>query len=169
MTVIGIDADVHRVAWAAVRDGRVVAVETIERANSRGRVDERYDQRLTALMRSAEKQGAVVYLEGIFLAEDRDTSPARNVQAFRALAEVQGEIKRAGRLCGVPVETAGIAEWHSAILGFLRGRERLKEAAMEEAVKVCGFALTEHEADAVCVAMYGERVESKAERQVNAG
>lgn len=160
--VIGIDADVHRIAWAAVRDGALLAVETVERANSRGRVDERYDQRLTALMRRAADVGAVVYLEGIYLAEDRELSQARNVQAFRALAEVQGEIKHEARRCSVPILVVAATQWHSNVLGFVRGREALKEAARTVAQSLAARELSEHEADAVCVDLYGERVDDAA-------
>lgn len=156
--IIGIDADVHRVAWAAVRDGVLLAVETVQRANSRGRVDERYDQRLTALMRRTADIGGVVYLEGVYLATDRELSPERNVQAFRALAEVQGEIKREARRCSVPVFVVTATQWHSRILGFVRGREALKAAAMALAQPIVTRELSEHEADAVCVALYGERM-----------
>jgi hypothetical protein len=159
VTIIGIDADVHRVAWAAVRNGCVSAVATIERANSRGRVSEDYDHRLTVLMRKAQDLGAVVYLEDIWLAEDRETSPERNVQAFKALAQVQGEIKREARRCSVPVVDVSPNSWHSEVLGFTRGRERLKEAAMSLASALWATSLTEHEADAVCVGLYGERQE----------
>lgn len=153
--VIGIDADVHRVAYAAVCGERVLGAGTIERANSKGRIDERYDQGLTALMRRAQEIGAVVWLEGIYLAEDGSTSQARNVQGFRALAEVHGEIRREARRHGVPVEEAAPSAWHSAVLGFVRGRDALKLAAQSAAGRAWAGELTEHEADAVCVALYG--------------
>lgn len=51
--VLGIDADVHRVAYALVDDGTVKCFGTVERADSRGRVRDGYDSRLTALTPAA--------------------------------------------------------------------------------------------------------------------
>lgn len=165
MMVIGIDADVHRVAYAVVDGDEVRAVETIERVVNRvGHVSERYDARLTALMRRASELGAMVYLEGIWLAENggRGKAAPRNVQVYQKLAEVQGEIKRAARLCAVPVEIVSPTTWHWAVLGMRAGREALKRAAQKKAFAATSkllsqFAdreLSEHEADAVCITLY---------------
>jgi len=154
--VIGIDADSKRLAYCALDSGAIRAVGTIERANQAGRIEGRYDSALTAFMRRASEMGAVVYLEGIFLPERQGQSTPRNVLAFERLAEVHGEIKRAARLCAVPVEDVNPSVWHSAILGFSRGREELKAAAMAKARTLTGRDdLTEHEADAVCIALHG--------------
>lgn len=156
--IVGIDADFHRVAWAAVHGGRVVAVETIERSNTKSRMCEGYDLAVRSLFRRAFEKGATVYLEGIFLATHRGTSTKRNVDGFRRLAEMQGELKAAARACGVLVETVQANTWHANMLGFVKGRDELQAAANRLAQEVTGLDdLTDHESDAVCIALWGER------------
>ena len=161
MTVLGIDADFHRVAFAVLNGTGVKATGTIERANRAGRIDGRYDSRLTAMCRRASEVGAVIYLEGIFLSEPKGGAGnhlpnRRNVLGFARLAEVQGEIKRSARLSAVPVEVVSPSAWHRAVLGFTKPREKLKAAALNEAGELTGRVdLSEHEADAVCLGLYG--------------
>ena len=160
MIIIGIDADVRRVAYGVIHAGRRFEsmAATIQRTNNRGSFDPEYDQQLTALLRRACEWGAVVWIEHIYLPENltKKTVP-RNVQTFQRLAEVQGEIARAARLYCVPIQRVGPTVWHSAVLGFTCDREELKDAAMAKAREIVDRELTEHEADALCVALYGLR------------
>lgn len=156
--VIGIDADARRLAYCVMQGGRFSAVRSMERSNQAGTVHGRYDQHLTALMQRANEIGAVVYLENIFLQNRGQGS----VMGFKAMAEVQGEIKREARRFSVPVIPVMAITWHSDVLGFTRNRDALKRAAMEKAVEAVGYrlkaegrALTQHEADATCIAFYG--------------
>lgn len=158
--VIGIDADVHRIAYAAVRGGKVVEVDTIERANARGRIWPDYDQALAEFMRRAASARAMVYLEGIYLGSETagpkgQRNPKRNVDAFRRLAETQGEIKRAARVAGVRVEVVAPSTWQSAVLGITRGRETIKAKAAEIAAAHWPGKMSQHECDAVCLGLFG--------------
>ena len=153
--IIGIDADVHRVAYAALDRGAVRAVGTIERTDYRGRIIEDYDARLMALMRRAKNVGAVVYLEGIYLAVRTGPGSKRNVDSFRKLSEVAGEIKRAARQFGVKLDTVQPSTWQSKVLPGVRGRDDLKQAAIALAQEKWRRPLSSHESDAVCVAIHG--------------
>lgn len=168
MVVIGIDADTRRVAYGVVEDGLVLDVGEIPRTNTTGRFDVRYDQALTTLVRRAQASGAVIYLEDVYLPETRNlergtrNDEIRNVQTLIALAAVQGEIKARARQHGVPVEPVSANVWRSAVLGQTVGRERLKALAMERArqsLQSSGYSLqvelTEHMAEAVCIAEFG--------------
>lgn len=156
---IGIDPDSRRIAYAAFDSNIFAAVATIERANATGRILEGYDAALTSFMRRAQDRGAVLYVEDIFLAR-RDAS---NVLAYKRLAEVRGELLRAARMHAVPVVDVSASAWHSAVLGFTRDRAALKTASMEKARAVVGGKdLTEHEADAVCIALYAAKAQEAA-------
>ncbi len=86
--------------------------------------------------------------------------------AHAALAEVAGELKRAARMHAVPVEAVSATAWHSTVLGITKGREALKAASAARARDLTGRDdLTEHEADAVCIAEYGKRARMPQERR----
>lgn len=162
--VLGIDADTRRVAWAwCYSDGEMSPARTIMRSNSRGAMTADYDQKLNDSFEILWRAGGCIYLEGIYLpAPDGPRAERRNVRAFAALAEVHGEIKWVARGFGLRVEVVTPNKWHSAILGFTTGRAELKAAAMEKARDLTGLDdLTEHEADAVCIALYGWRRENE--------
>lgn len=148
------DPDVHRLAYGTLVDGAFRGVRTILRANSAGRMVETYDGALVALMRRAADVGAVLYLENIFLA----ANDRQNVEAFAHMSEVQGEVLGEARRQGVRVERVWASTWHSRVLGFTRDRVKLKAAAQTIAVGLAGYPLTEHEADALCLAVYGWEV-----------
>ena len=159
MLILGIDPDVHRLAYAVWFNGRITAVQTIDRADSRRNIKVRYDCALTDLMRRASDRGAIIYLEDIFLAQGAKA----NVRGFKSMAEVQGEIKQAARKSQVPLVGVMATSWQSDILGLTRGREKLKEASLAHAAKVFptpGRMLSDHEADAICIAEFGARTES---------
>lgn len=170
--VIGIDADTRRLAYSCVSDGVVTAVREFGRQTARGYMVPDYDQRLTSLMRSAQVAGAVVYLEDTYLASGEQ----RNVVAFRALAEVGGEIKRAARQHGVPVVMVSASEWRSVTLGQTCDRERLKLLARQRAVTWAANAmasqdvteLSEHECEAVCIGQFGAEREGDSWRMTPA-
>lgn len=100
-----------------------------------------------------DTKAAAVYREGIYLSDD--SNPARNVETHRLLANVQGEITAAARVCSVPVVIVGPQAWHSVVLGITRGRDALKATAGERAKEMGIGRCTQHEADALCVALYG--------------
>ena len=151
--ILGIDADSRRLAFAAIEGGTLTATGTISRANTQGRIHEDYDQRLTRFFRRAGERGARIFLEDIFLAK----GGAGNVRGFAAMAEVRGEVKRAARLCAVPVTDVNPSTWHSAVLGFTTNRDKLKDAAMAKARELDpDRQWTQHEADSACIGLYGQ-------------
>lgn len=161
--VVGIDADVHRIAWACVCGGSVKEVGQFPRANSKGRIDRGYVTGLMGLMKAAQLSGAQVWLEGIFLPE-KGTSTRRNVEGFRRMAGVQGEIYLAGLQHGVPVDLVQPATWMRDLLGLKKGQGNPKAWSMDWAQRFWGRAMSSHEADAVCIALWGwaQRVEAEA-------
>ena len=151
--VLGIDADSQGVSWCLL-DGDRVEADTIGRTSRAGEVDPEYDARLASLLKEARARNAGVVLEGIWLASGTSTA-IRNVQVFRVLAEIQGEIKAAARANGVPVVVVQPTTWHAAVLGFVRGRAELKGASMEVGRMFAGEDLDEHQSDALALALYG--------------
>ena len=151
MVILGMDPDVRRLAYATLVDGVFRGVRTIGRSNAAGVMDAGYDAALEALMRRSSDVGAVLFLENIFLA----ANDKKNVEAFAHMSEVQGEILGEARRQGVRVERVWASTWHSNVLGFTRDRVKLKAAAKKLAQGVAGQPLTEHEADALCLALWG--------------
>lgn len=151
--VVGIDADVHRIAWAHVHGGAVCNVGQFERSNSKGRMDDRYVSQLMGLMSCAQEFGAAVWLEGIYL-PDKGASPRRNVEGFRRLAGVQGEIQFAGFMKAIPVYSVQPAKWMSELLGRKKYQGNTKTLSMDWAQRYWGASMTTHEADAVCIALW---------------
>lgn len=151
LCVVGVDADSRRIAYATVLRGSVRAVATITRSNQMNRIAEDYDARLTAWIRLASDHGAVIVLEDIFLADRKET----NVVTYKSLAVVQGEITREARRHRVPVHLVQAVEWRAKVLSSGRGREELKRLAQLLAGQVTGLELSEHESEAVCIALYG--------------
>ena len=157
MTAIGLDADTVRLAYCGITDGSVAGVGTIERLPKSGEIPERYDLVLAVLMKRAAALDATIYLEGIWLPQDRSRA---NVQGFRALAEVQGEILAMARWSGARVQVVQPTVWQSKVLGITRGRTEIKKAAQRIATGLTKRVLSEHESDAVCLAMYGHGLEA---------
>lgn len=150
--VVGIDADVVRLAYAVLRAGRLTAVATIQRTDYLGRVVPDYDHRLDTLMARSVSGGAEVWLEDIYLASGPGK---RNVRAFASLARVQGEIYAAARRNGLDLHGVLASRWQPSVLGLSRGRDALKAASMQLAQREWARPLTDHEADAVCIAKFG--------------
>lgn len=154
--VIGIDADARQVACATL-DGVEWTVREFNRTTKTGDFYAAYDRELLALMRLAQDLGAVVYLEGTYLASASSKQGERaNVRTFATLCEVRGEILYEARRHGVPVLVVGAGEWRSAVLGRVSGRDELKALAQERAERDTARSdLSEHMCDAVCIAQYG--------------
>ena len=152
--IVGMDADTKRLAVAAVERGKVISVWTIKRRNTTGRTEADYGHQLTAFIRRCQDRGAALCLEGIYLPPDQSTA---NVKGFAKLAEVHGEVKHVAAAHGVPVVVVSPNAWHKTELGFTTPRAKLKEAALAKAQRITRRDdLTEHEADAVCIALHGE-------------
>lgn len=153
--VIGIDADRQRIAVVGILAGQKTRY-TIDRLNTRGVMNDGYSKALGYLMERALKGNAVIFLEGIFLANPK--SNRRDVDTFRVLANVQGEIAYEALRYGVELRIVPPADWQCEILGFSRNREQLKMASRKEARVIFGDGLTEHESDAACLCLYGQWV-----------
>jgi len=152
MTVIGVDADRRRLAVAVLSDGKRWR-KSIERTDSAGRFVATYREQVGAMMAYAARQGAVVFLEGIYLPPQGDMR--RNVDTFRVLANVQGEPVYEAHFAGVDLRLVQPTQWQSAVLGFARDRGRIKAASSEVAGRLFGPGLSEHESDAACLCIYG--------------
>lgn len=155
MGVIGIDADRARIA--VVRHvGTSKAYYTIDRMNAAGRITEGYSRALGHLMEKAQGK-AVIFLEGIYL--PRKGNPLRDLDTYRVLANVQGELLYEAARFGVDVRLVPPMEWQTRVLGFCTHREKIKEASRAEARRMFGaWNLTEHESDAACLCQYGRWV-----------
>lgn len=168
MLCIGIDPDSDRIAWASMEEGRDPRVGTIERRRGAGkakRYPDGYTADLCALMRGCQQGGGVIYLEDIYLpkqAEDNDEKQksTRNVQGFKVLARVQGEILHEARRHGLRVEVVAANTWRKGLLGVVKPRTACKKAAELKVWELLGRSdLSEHEAEAVCIAAYAQSVE----------
>lgn len=153
--VIGIDADRQRLA--VVRHiGASKAYYTIDRFNPVGGIHQGYSRALGHLMERA-KGTAVIFLEGIYL--PRKGNPLRDLDTYRVLANVQGEILYEAARHGVEVRLVPPIEWQKRVLGFCKDRDKIKAASAVEARRMFGtFGLTEHESDAACLCLYGRWV-----------
>jgi hypothetical protein len=157
--VIGIDADRQRLAVVALVDG-VPSRFTIDRFTPSGRLREGYHRAVRHLMERASKGKAVIFLEGIFLAQSGNRKS--NLETFRVLANVQGELLYEAAGHGVDVRLVPPAEWQKRILGFCADRKRLKAASAVEARRMLqSWDLTEHESDAACICKYGRLILEK--------
>lgn len=154
MGVIGIDADRRRLAIVS-HVGAHKAWFTLERSDGVG-VRWGYTLGLSNLMEQARGR-AVVFLEDCYL--PRRGNALRDVDTFRVLANVQGEILYEASRHGVEVRRVSPTEWQKRVLGFCKGREQIKAASRVEARKMLDCAtLTEHESDAACLCLYGRWV-----------
>jgi len=152
MGVIGIDADRQRLAVVR-RVGDSTVWFTIDRFDERRDVSEGYAMALGNLMTKAKGQ-AVIFLEDIYL--PKKGNPLRDLDTYRVLANVQGEILYEAKRHGVEVRRVPPIEWQKRVLGFCKDREKIKRASGVEARKMLGtWGLTEHESDAACLCLYG--------------
>lgn len=95
----------------------------------------------------------MLWLEDIYL-PDKGTSPRRNVEGFKRLAGVQGEIHLAGLMKAVPVYHVQPAVWMSELLGRKKYQGNTKALSMDWARRYWGASMSSHEADAVCIALW---------------
>ena len=157
MTIVGIDADTRRVAYAVLRGGVVSAVHTIERATAKGGVLGNYDRNLRALFRYCAEDGAQVFIEDNYLPmAQKPGEETRNVRTFAALNRVAGELAQEGRRNAIMVEFVHPREWQKEVLGASGGREWVK-ARSEEVARLhwAQIELSQHECDAISIALYG--------------
>lgn len=140
MWILGLDPDTVRVAYALVEyDGMTPKV------HSCGTVLPT-TERMSAPLREAQMRDAVVYCEEIFL---------RNTQGFKSLAKVQGRIEDACNECRLELRYVYPSTWHSSFGWNGLKRAELKAISMQYARANCASVSTDHEADAICIAIHG--------------
>lgn len=150
MGVIGIDADRQRLAVVRCV-GRVREWLTIERMDRRDQIPETYSHALQVLMAQAQNE-CVVFLEDLPAKKYRESE----MDTYRVLANVQGEILYEAKRHGVDVRRVPPIEWQMQVLRFCKDREKIKAASAVEARKMLNcWGLTEHESDAACICLYG--------------
>lgn len=160
---IGIDPDTKRIAWAQLRNGVCLEIGTIPRRTAAGVFIPTYEAALIAFFQRCALIRATVWIENVFLGMHNNPS------AVARLGEVQGELLFAARLCQVPIEDAQRPlqqTWRSKITMVKRGgdhaKAELKMALSLGANVLTGSkrdaTLTEHEAAAVCIGMYGNLI-----------
>jgi hypothetical protein len=149
--IVGLDADCRQVAVGVFHEGRWWSTEYL-RTNQRNRFADCYATRIEALFQRCQVQGARVWVEDTYLA----TGKQRNVVAFKSLNRVQGELVYLAHKYRVPCKLVLATEWQTGLFGFSAPRDALKSAAMAKAQSLTGRSdLTEHEADALCLAYWG--------------
>lgn len=145
--ILGLDADTHRIAWAWLERDRIVLVGTIPRADVDGTVLPDYDRQIRAKFLSLVGRGRIV-TEQPFC--------HRNIRTYGALSEVLGELRWIARTLNVPFHAMSPNDVHNR-LGFAYPRSRLdaKQIMRAMAHRAWDCGLTQHEADAVCIALAG--------------
>jgi hypothetical protein len=150
--ILGVDPHVDHLTITELIGGVVATCRTIRRGKE-GNPFPDWMRTLCAEFKTS--QNWQVYIEGIYLAQ-HGKQRKENVQAFASLAAVQGEVGMVCRYYRVPLTVVPPTTWMSEVLGITRGREEIKAASMEQARRL--WAVTnEHEADSVCLAVYGYR------------
>jgi Holliday junction resolvasome RuvABC endonuclease subunit len=155
--VCGMDPDTQRLAGGLVSNGRVLEVYSIPRTDSRGRVLATYDEALDAFARRLGAYGHTLYLESVFVGKNRLTG--------LALGEIQGEVKSAARKYGASVVSVKPSVWQGAMLRCTQPRDALKRLSRLVAMdalrksRLPAQDLTEHEADGLCIALWGDAQE----------
>ncbi len=158
--VIGIDADTRRIAYAVINiTGTLERFGTVARRDSRGRYATDYVDNISSLFGLLDKSsGRVfrVYVEDCFLA----SGAQQNVRTLKSLCRVTGQIELFAHMAGIQrpafVEPG---DWQFHVLGQTVDRAKLKAMSMEHAREFTDEELTEHEADAICIADYAWRKE----------
>lgn len=144
-----------RTGWALARESGETSTGVI-RPKGR-RIDtcwaDGVRDKLSHLRQLSELGGApaVVLVEDVFLA----TGDKANPRTLSVLAFYVGGIVSLAAALSLPVWLVPASKWKAAIVGHAPNREIGKERA-EAFARARGFAsLTEHEAEAVCLATYG--------------
>lgn len=161
--VMGIDADTKRIAYAVLKDGLCIEVGTIMRRRYNGNFHEDYDKELDALFgdKLFKKNRVYIWLENVF--------KSRNVKVVAALGEVQGEVIAAARRNGqsIPVEQRPYQQaWRAPTIRTSKKEEvpaaemMLAQSSLKGKSGKEFITLTEHEAAAVCIGVYGHMVQT---------
>ena len=157
-TVIGIDGDTRKLAWARAPIGNEPwQTGVLVRTNARGDVHPTYEPALAKLCCEWRAAQALVVAESPYLKTVGGRVSNGLLDVFAALCRLQGELESAARRHGLAYETVSPSIWQAAILGGPGSRTDCKRASMALAVGQLGRAdLTEDEADAVCIALYAQ-------------
>lgn len=150
MKVIGFDTAKRRTGWAYSPIPRHWETGIVEVANTKS---------LNEVVAKAKASGVThAALEDCYLSQGSQ----RNVSMLKALQEAQTRIRVACEMAGLEVELVYAQTWQSAyrISGIRKDR---KLGAQRVAHALGAGALTEDEADAVCLADYAERVARQQE------
>jgi len=167
MIIYGLDPDVHRIAFVSMRDEKITQVKTIPRANKIGRIHPEYIHTMKRLFYVASHCGAFVLMEGIFLnvGKKGQAIPQTNIDAFRRLAEVQGEVKIFAASYQVPIDVVQPSTWQCEVFGTYDKNKELSTTLAKVVAKDFG-ELSDHESDALCIAIYGTKVEKQKQEKM---
>lgn len=145
MKVIGFDTAKRKTGWAYSPFPKHWETGIVEVADSKA---------LNEVIAQAKAAGVTrAALEDCYLGNHT----AANVRTLKALQEAQTRIKVACEMAGLDVELVYAQTWQSAY-GITGKRKERKLGAQRVAHALGAGALTEDEADAVCLADYAERV-----------
>ena len=145
MTYLGIDPDTRRIAWALIRDSKVIDVGAIPRKSAVDNFNIDYPASVGYLL--ARNVGAMVYIEDVFV--------QRNIKTYGLLCEVRGELKMIARQQEVNPVFVMPDAWRRVVFGKpLKGADR-GPAEMAYAQKIYPGEYSPHVAAAICIAAYG--------------
>lgn len=145
MKVLGFDVAKRKTGWA---------YSPIPRHWETGIVEVADTAALNEVIAQAKAAGVThAALEDCYLSQGSQ----RNVSMLKALQEAQTRIRVACEMAGLEVELVYAQTWQSAY-GITGKRKERKLGAQRVAHALGAGALTEDEADAVCLADYAERV-----------
>ena len=142
---LGIDPDTRRIAWALIRDSKVIDIGAIPRKSAVDNFNIDYPASVGYLL--ARNTGAMVYIEDVYV--------QRNVRTYGVLCEVRGELKMIARKQDIRPVFVMPDAWRRVVFGKpLKGADRAP-AEMEYAQKLCSGEYSAHVAAAICIAAYG--------------
>jgi len=158
--VVGLDADVRRLAFYALAEGRgVVGFGSIDRSHKRHGIYEDYPERLELFVKTLRKYKAALFVEDIFCLSRR---------GFRSFAQMHGEIAyeivRQSAQFDVEFHYVLASKWQKALSSHYDepiAKNETKEFALRM-VKTHFDSVSnledEHQVDACCIANYGRLV-----------
>lgn len=153
MKFIGFDAAKKRTGWAYSPRARVW---------STGIIDVTDGAALAEILDAAKWHGVSrAVIENCYLSQ----GSKRNVYTLKTLQEAQTRIRVACEMAGLPVDLVYAQTWQAAF-GITGKRADRKLGAQRVAHALGAGALTEDEADAVCLADYAEHVGRQEELQL---
>lgn len=144
MKFIGFDAARRRTGWAFVRCPGVWDTGIVNVADAQG---------LGAIIARAKAAGVTrAVIENCYLGQ----GSKRNVYTLKTLQEAQTRIRVACEMAGIPVELVYAQTWQAAY--NITGKRKDRKLGAQRVAHALGAgALTEDEADAVCLAEYATR------------